>query len=303
MKCWIWQPSPSPPRRHRGKGAIVVGYKLAGIPAQSQPASPRSFRPFYHFLISVFYTAFRENFIVSQMLSGMQAGVGAVIASVVWDRASGITEEKSTHPCLSWQEPSLPPVSLTSTWCMWSLSADSSALPYLPREEKGAEMIYLQLFSAFCRSDLQFRWRVRHAFDSGTGGEYSRLAGNVGIYRSDYHLPDDSRPHRHQLSYLRGHQDRRYPRCLVATAGCILPSCIIVTLIAKLYLEIPGYGSTSGSADIPAPGSGRHDRLRRHLCADYRFRGEDTVIDPLQTNWILVVIFLLCVLLLRRKQR
>ena len=33
-------------------------------------------------LISVCYNAFRDNFIVSQMLSGMQAGVGAVIASV-----------------------------------------------------------------------------------------------------------------------------------------------------------------------------------------------------------------------------
>lgn len=34
------------------------------------------------------------------MLSGMQAGVGAVIASVVWDMASGITEEKSTPSLL-----------------------------------------------------------------------------------------------------------------------------------------------------------------------------------------------------------
>ena len=30
------------------------------------------------------------------------------------------------------------------------------------------------------------------------------------------------------------------------------------------------------------------------------FWGEDAVIDLLQTNWILVVIFLLCVLLLRK---
>ena len=77
-------------------GAIVVGYKLAGIPSVATILPPF----FIISLISVFYTAFRENFIVSQMLSGMQAGVGAVIASVVWDMASGITEEKSTPSLL-----------------------------------------------------------------------------------------------------------------------------------------------------------------------------------------------------------
>ena len=82
-------------------GAIVVGYKLAGIPGEITASVATILPPFFIIsLISVFYTAFRENFIVSQMLSGMQAGVGAVIASVVWDMASGITEEKSTPSLL-----------------------------------------------------------------------------------------------------------------------------------------------------------------------------------------------------------
>ena len=82
-------------------GAIVVGYKLAGIPGAITASVATILPPFFIIsLISVFYTAFRENFIVSQMLSGMQAGVGAVIASVVWDMASGITEEKSTPSLL-----------------------------------------------------------------------------------------------------------------------------------------------------------------------------------------------------------
>ena len=45
-------------------------------------------------VISVFYQIFRDNFIISELLDGMQAGVGAVIASVVWDMAAGITKKK-----------------------------------------------------------------------------------------------------------------------------------------------------------------------------------------------------------------
>ena len=38
---------------------------------------------------------FRDNFIVSQMLSGMQAGVGAVIASVTYEMGAGIVHGKN----------------------------------------------------------------------------------------------------------------------------------------------------------------------------------------------------------------
>ena len=64
-------------------GAIVVGYKLAGMTGVVTAIIGTIIPPFLVIsLISVCYNAFRDNFIVSQMLSGMQAGVGAVIASV-----------------------------------------------------------------------------------------------------------------------------------------------------------------------------------------------------------------------------
>ena len=44
-------------------------------------------------LISAFYHAFRDNYLVSQMLEGMQAGVGAVIASVVYEMGCGIVKK------------------------------------------------------------------------------------------------------------------------------------------------------------------------------------------------------------------
>lgn len=77
-------------------GAIVVGYKLAGMLGAAVAIIATIIPPFVIIaLISVFYNAFRSNYIVSQMLEGMQAGVGAVIAVVVYEMAAGIVHGKS----------------------------------------------------------------------------------------------------------------------------------------------------------------------------------------------------------------
>ena len=72
-------------------GAIVGGYKLAGLTGTLVAIIP----PFVIIsLISAFYHAFRDNYLVSQMLEGMQAGVGAVIASVTYEMGCGIIKKK-----------------------------------------------------------------------------------------------------------------------------------------------------------------------------------------------------------------
>lgn len=76
-------------------GAIVVGYKLAGIPGTLVAILGTILPPFVIIsVISICYNAFRSNFFVAQMLSGMQAGVGAVIASVTYDMGAPIVKEK-----------------------------------------------------------------------------------------------------------------------------------------------------------------------------------------------------------------
>ena len=60
-------------------GAIVVGYKLAGLAGT---------------LVAIIGTIIRDNYLVSQMLEGMQAGVGAVIASVTYEMGCGIIKKK-----------------------------------------------------------------------------------------------------------------------------------------------------------------------------------------------------------------
>ena len=67
-------------------GAIVIGYKLAGVPGLLVSILGTVTPPFVILsIVSLFYTAFRENLYIGRMLEGMQAGVGAVIASVVYD--------------------------------------------------------------------------------------------------------------------------------------------------------------------------------------------------------------------------
>lgn len=80
-------------------GAIVVGYKLCGFPGILFSVLGAIIPPFLMLsVISLFYTAFRSNFMIHHMLSGMRCGVSAVIMSVTWDMASGVLIEKPKHP-------------------------------------------------------------------------------------------------------------------------------------------------------------------------------------------------------------
>ena len=77
-------------------GAIVVGYKLAGMPGVLVAIIGTIIPPFLIIsVISACYNAFRSNYFVSQMLEGMQAGVGAVIASVTYEMGAGIVQDKN----------------------------------------------------------------------------------------------------------------------------------------------------------------------------------------------------------------
>ena len=88
-------------------GAIVVGYKLAGIAGvlcsvlgailamMKEKEYDGDLPPFVILTaISFFYNAFRENFAVQAMLTGMKAGVSAVIMSVVFDMAAGVIKSR-----------------------------------------------------------------------------------------------------------------------------------------------------------------------------------------------------------------
>ena len=72
-------------------GAIVVGYKLAGLLGVLVSVLGAILPPFFILTtLSFFYGMFRENHIIQSMLKGMNAGVAAVIIYVVCDMAAGI---------------------------------------------------------------------------------------------------------------------------------------------------------------------------------------------------------------------
>lgn len=77
-------------------GAIVVGYKIAGILGVIVSVLATIIPPFFIIsVVSLFYHAFRENTYIAWMLEGMQSGVGAVISAVVFEMASGLMKEKN----------------------------------------------------------------------------------------------------------------------------------------------------------------------------------------------------------------
>ncbi|MCC6093529.1 MAG: chromate transporter [Eubacterium sp.] len=76
-------------------GAIVVGYKVAGIPGVLCSILGAILPPFLIItVISMFYQAFSRNVVVQALLKGMSSGVSAVILSVVWDMFVGIWKQR-----------------------------------------------------------------------------------------------------------------------------------------------------------------------------------------------------------------
>lgn len=82
-------------------GAIVVGYKLCGFAGIGLAILGAILPPFVIIsVISGFYTLFQSNPIIQSLLTGMRAGVGAVIVSVVWDMGVGIVKGKQFLPII-----------------------------------------------------------------------------------------------------------------------------------------------------------------------------------------------------------
>ena len=75
-------------------GAIVLGYKMAGILGIIVCVIGTIIPPIVIIsVIAYFYKIFITNKIISAMLLGMRAGIGAIIVSVVYDMALSVMDE------------------------------------------------------------------------------------------------------------------------------------------------------------------------------------------------------------------
>ncbi len=76
-------------------GAIIVGYKLCGLPGILFSVVGAIIPPFVILtVISFFYTQFKSNTYIQALLLGMKSGVSAVIISVVWDMGFGVVKSR-----------------------------------------------------------------------------------------------------------------------------------------------------------------------------------------------------------------
>ena len=88
------------------------------------------------------------------------------------------------------------------------------------------------------------------------------------------------------------------PGALAATFGCILPSCILVTLLAKLYLKYREMAMLQGILHS----------LRPAVVAMIGSAGISILVTAFwsrlaQTNWSLVVIFIISLILLQKGKK
>ena len=90
------------------------------------------------------------------------------------------------------------------------------------------------------------------------------------------------------------------PGALVATGGCILPSCVIVTLIAKLSLKDRNMAMLQGVLNSLRPAVVAMIASAGISILLTAFWGSGAAISLLGTNWVLVAIFAVCLVLLQK---
>ncbi|HIX64400.1 MAG TPA: chromate transporter [Candidatus Mediterraneibacter colneyensis] len=90
------------------------------------------------------------------------------------------------------------------------------------------------------------------------------------------------------------------PGALVATLGCILPSCVIVLLIAKLYLKYRNMNVLQGVLESLRPAVVAMIASAGISVLITALWGSVELISPGNTSWTLAILFVVCVVLLKK---
>ena len=92
------------------------------------------------------------------------------------------------------------------------------------------------------------------------------------------------------------------PGAIVATAGCILPSCVIVTILARLYLKYRNLDLLQGVLKSLRPAVVAMIASAGILILKDAFWENGESMSFAGTEWSMVMIFGICVLLLQKKK-
>ena len=252
-------------------------------------------------IVSIIYNAFITNPYVAVTLKGMQAGVAAVILDVVFGLGANVVKQRN------------------------ALLVLIMVLAFIATYFFNVNVIYIILAGALAGLLMEYAGKKKGPHDLpqvvpvllqvglfSVGGGYvaipliqnqvvvlKPLADHERVYRPGHHCRDDARPHRHQFRHLCGHPHRGLSGALVATFGCILPSCIIVSILSYIYTRYKSMSALQGvlsglrPAVVALIASAGLSILQLVV-----FAGRDMELGNVQ--WIGVGLFLSAFLLLRR---
>ena len=281
-------------------GAIVVGYKLAGLAGALTAAVATVIPPFVIIaLVSYFYQLFRDNAVVSRVLAGMQAGVGAVIASVVGHgRGYRAAEKRLVDAHHGRRLCALVRVQGQCGLYRARLHRAGDGADAARKEE--GRMILLQLFWSFLQIGL-FSFGGGYAAMPLIQAQIVTQHGWLGMAEfTDLVTISQMTPGPIAINAATfvGLRVAGLSGALAATVGCMLPSCVLVTLLARLYLRYRKLSLLQGVLTS----------LRPAVVAMIASAGVsilvtafwDEAVTFAGTNWRLVVIFASSLLLLRR---
>ena len=220
--------------------AILLGYRVAGVPGALVTMLGTVIPPLVILsVISLFYDAFRSNLIVSRVMKGMQAGVAAVIFDVVLTMAGQIIGRKRAVPIvtLARRVHRLLVFRCAHPFDSAGLRAHRPGPVARGYEEGGGGMIYWQLLWSFFQIGL-----------FSIGGGYAAmpliqhqvvevhpwltLTEFTDIVTLSQMTPG---PIAINSATFVGMRIAGISGALVATAGCVLPSCVIALLLAWVY--------------------------------------------------------------------
>lgn len=284
-------------------GAIVVGYKLAGVVGIFITILGTILPPFIVLtVVSIFYNAFKSNWLISQLLEGMQAGVGAVIASVTVDMAAPIVKEKNHLSliimCVAFIAACV--FSVNVVYIVIACGVIGVIRTLLCKKEK-RKMMYLQLFLSFIQVGI-------FSFGGGyaampliqsqvvTNHKWLTMSEFTDLITISQMTPG---PIAVNSATFVGLKIAGVLGAVVATFGCILPSCIIVTVLAKLYLKYRSMDMMQEVLYSLRPAVVAMIASAGILILMTAFWGNGAV-TFVKTKWVMVLIFIICVTLLRK---
>ncbi len=230
--------------------SILVGYHVAGVMGALLSIIGTVLPPLVIIsAISMFYTAFRDNAIVGMAMTGMLAGVAAVICDVVINMGKAVFQKKRAagtgaagvvHSGAIFQREHNP-----GDICLRRDRGYGHAVSGAGGEEG---MIYLELLWSFVQIGLfsigggyAAMPLIQHqVVDAHPWLTMSQFADVMAIAEM---TPG---PIAINAATFVGIQVAGIPGAIVATLGCVLPSCVIVMALGYVYYKYRGLKLVQG---------------------------------------------------------